>query len=366
MRQISLIFLFTIHCLLGMAQQPSPSQPPTNFKKAYHPIINQAELAIVKSSFGKALQHYQSAFAAVKTPFARDLYNAMLCAVIEKKYAVASRYVQQVLEKGGSLEYFEKNDFLKKMRQTSHWQTVKNNYPNTRQKHLASINQVYKQQLLDILAKDKSLRGKNDSYKTRGEEIKKLDQENLTQLYGLIKQYGFPSEARVGCGESLDFTRTYVIPLVHYYQRMSLGEYIVDINFSEILSNAIVSGEAAPHQVAYINGYTGAPLGNPVCFKAVYIKGLSIENSQNEKHQAIVKKAPWYQTNYGNERMRKKINEERKSLGLESIRAYQQKIAFSLKSDLPFLFNFPDATNVYFCGSPQDVIIFTKKAELLD
>lgn len=74
MNKFILILAFSGSWLLAAGQ--------SNFVKIYYPKINDAELAITREDFRQAAALYKEAFSSVKSPFAKDLFNAFVCKVL--------------------------------------------------------------------------------------------------------------------------------------------------------------------------------------------------------------------------------------------------------------------------------------------
>ena len=84
-----LVFLFPYRVLFAQG----------DFTRIYHPIINSAELAIVDTNYYEALDYYKAAFDNVKKPFAKDYYNASICAAMVGKMSTMFDYLEKIVEK---------------------------------------------------------------------------------------------------------------------------------------------------------------------------------------------------------------------------------------------------------------------------
>ena len=71
-----------------------------DYVKVYYPQINKAELLIVQQDYAGALETYQEAFAAVPRPFARDHYNAAVCAMLTDDEKRAIHYLESWWRQG--------------------------------------------------------------------------------------------------------------------------------------------------------------------------------------------------------------------------------------------------------------------------
>ena len=83
-----IIFLFSLSGQVGFGQG--------DFTRIYHPIINSAELAIVDTNYYEALDYYKAAFDNVKKPFAKDYYNAAICAAMLGKTNTVFDYLEKM------------------------------------------------------------------------------------------------------------------------------------------------------------------------------------------------------------------------------------------------------------------------------
>lgn len=98
-----LVFLFPYRVLFAQG----------DFTRIYHPIINSAELAIVDTNYYEALDYYKAAFDNVKKPFAKDYYNASICAAMVGKMSTMFDYLEKIVEKGYPSDSLRKDAFFK-------------------------------------------------------------------------------------------------------------------------------------------------------------------------------------------------------------------------------------------------------------
>ena len=98
-----LVFLFPYRVLFAQG----------DFTRIYHPIINSAELAIVDTNYYEALDYYKAAFDNVKKPFAKDYYNAAICAEMLGKMNTVFDYLEKIVEKGYPSDSLRKDAFFK-------------------------------------------------------------------------------------------------------------------------------------------------------------------------------------------------------------------------------------------------------------
>ena len=90
--------LFSILVSLPVFAQP-------DYAKNYFPLIHEAELAIANHDYSSALKAYKEAFEAVPNPFAKDYFNAAVCASKLKQYEEAVGHCYKLAEKRSSTPY---------------------------------------------------------------------------------------------------------------------------------------------------------------------------------------------------------------------------------------------------------------------
>lgn len=119
-----------------------------DFTRIYHPIINSAELAIVDTNYYEALDYYKAAFDNVKKPFAKDYYNAAICAAMVGKMSTMFDYLEKIVEKGYPSDSLRKDVFFHYVADTckvwskfeSQMKLVK---PTLNQELRDSLNKIY-------------------------------------------------------------------------------------------------------------------------------------------------------------------------------------------------------------------------------
>ena len=119
-----------------------------DFTRIYHPIINSAELAIVDTNYYEALDYYKAAFDNVKKPFAKDYYNAAICAAMIGKMPTVFDYLEKIVEKGYPSDSLRKDAFFKYVADTCKvWSKFENQLrlvkPEINQELRDSLNKIY-------------------------------------------------------------------------------------------------------------------------------------------------------------------------------------------------------------------------------
>jgi hypothetical protein len=134
--------------LLLLLLYASLSQAQGDFTRIYHPIINEAELAIVDTNYYDALDFYKEAFVNVKKPFAKDYYNAAICAAMVGKTSLVFDYLERIVEKGFPADSLRKDAFFHYMADTcKRWNDFEKQMrlvkPNINKELRDSLNKLY-------------------------------------------------------------------------------------------------------------------------------------------------------------------------------------------------------------------------------
>ena len=103
----------------------SPLFAQADFRKEYYPKINRAEMAITKDDYQAAFSEYQSAFSAVKTPLAQDIFNAVACKFLLNDFEGAKPFLLKLAKKGIKAEDLEKQEIFMFDNIKSQWNTYK-------------------------------------------------------------------------------------------------------------------------------------------------------------------------------------------------------------------------------------------------
>jgi hypothetical protein len=119
MRNI-LTILFLLNAIGLSAQQ--------DFRKTYFPLINKAELHLVKQEYVEASQAYFTAFSTTKTPLIRDLYNATVCKLYQNDFEGAKLYLFKMAQRGVKPETLEQREIFEVGYNTEAWRNFKPSY----------------------------------------------------------------------------------------------------------------------------------------------------------------------------------------------------------------------------------------------
>lgn len=206
----------------------------------YSNYINKAELCITDKKFSQALTYYDSALLIKKIPFARDAYNAAVCAAIVKNNNTCYSYLKMLLDKGGSLKHIQSVDVLNQFLQTKKGKQLID-YSKNNDVH---YNKRLRYIIDSIEAADQFFREKEGKYVMYMDTIKKIDASNAFFLVKFIEEHGFPSEDLIGVkDDTLNLQLPYYAIIMHQQN----GSPSSVMNFSEILIKALRNGDIEPH-----------------------------------------------------------------------------------------------------------------------
>jgi len=284
--------------------------------KTYSININRAEIDITDSMYTSALANYQNAFTEHNKPFAKDYYNAALCAIKINKYDVASEYLFKLAEFGFTLESlkskmgfeeYERSTSFKKLKKKVRLQ---NSFP-------LAINSFLKSSLDTLVTDDQYFRIRNRGDYMKHEYakiIKELDSINSYKLIALIHKYGYPNEYTIGLYDNhLNLTHINVI-----IQHQQFGSPNRIVNFSSIILDAIKKGEITPNNGMTLYTLTagGDSLYGSGCF-------FSVEQPDGQYKYAYYPKFL--------KGLEEKYNKNRALINLEPLDDYRKKIIYTLK-----------------------------------
>lgn len=309
------LYLLLVLCLGACAGAKVPEfEGVPNYMEVYHPIVNVAELNIVQGEYGDALAAYKQAFASVPAPFARDYYNAAVCAVQLNDQKQAFRYLEQLAVKGVSLPYLEQQQAFDSLRTTKQWQKFEKQYPKYRSQHEESLNKELRADLDELYARDQYFRLAEGGLRVHGDTIRKIETANVEKLLAWIEEYGYPGEQLIGVADTLEQLPRFSIVI----QRQTKARKGYD--FTDILTKAVQEGRMAPQPVAYL---LDQQAGQNIYGSKAFVQVNCVKCKENEKlkHYLVEKMS---------DEELERINGRRKQLGLEPMDHYRQKVLFDL------------------------------------
>ncbi len=216
-----------------------------DYTEKYYKEINNAELQIIKNNFEKAFEFYEKAFKSVPRPFAKDYYNALLCAIETEKFDIAFDLCDSLIRKGVQKEFFIKDEGLNALKIQPDWSGFIENFDIKYEKYNSDKNLKLREELIVLENKDQEFRIKEGSYDVYGDTIAKIDKENIKRFKEIVKAYGFPNENLLGIDNPKDNSFYGYILIHHHCQQFSLKK--VNYDFQPTIDEAIKNGLLEPH-----------------------------------------------------------------------------------------------------------------------
>lgn len=318
MRRIFLSFLRSIAALLFLITvSTSADATSPDFVEVYHPAVHQAELSILDKDYATALAYYQQAFAKVPTPFARDYYNATVCAVLENNNKQAFEYLEKMVLLGVSLPYLEQQEVLEPLQETRQWKKFKRKYPKRRREFRQSANLDLRADLDELYARDQYFRQAAGGLKVYGDTLRKIERANVQKLLSWINEYGYPGEALIGVADTLEEVPRFSIVI----QRQT--KYRGGYDFTDILTTAVHEGKMDPQAAAYLMDIQAGRNNH---------KAKALIKVDCNKPDDCIDNEQYFEESLTPEE-REQIDERRLKLGLEPLADYKKKVMFSLEDD---------------------------------
>jgi hypothetical protein len=288
-----------------------------DYTQTYYPIIMKAESAILDSNYTEALNWYQQAFQLVPHGFARDHYNALVCAVELEQWDIAFQLSDSLMAKGVKKNIFENSVPLQNLRKHPKWiffiQTFDQRYAVFNQNKNIHLKQI----LTGIEFADQEFRSqrsqKRAAYLYR-DTINQIDKRNVQLLANLIEKYGFPNENLIGIENPFNIDLVSYIIFFHQCQKMSMGNH--DYDFTDEMMKAVQKGELSPHQMCLWLSSQNRPAyqfgGNGIyqLFYKDQVTGYLVPKYPLETKTAI--------------------NQRRKALGIENLSEFYRKILYKV------------------------------------
>lgn len=298
---------------------------------AYSNYINKAELFITENKFSDALVYYDSARFVKSIPFARDAYNAAVCAASIKNDDKCYFYLKVLIDKGVSLKHMQSVDLLNYFLKTKKGKQL----IDYTKHNDARYNKRLRSIIDSLEAADQFFRSKEGKYVVYIDTIKKIDASNAFFLVKFIEKYGFPSEEMIGIkDDSLSLQLPYYAIVMHQQN----GSPSSVMNFSEILTKALKNSEIEPHIATELidrsdgtdkygteaYGLTKYVLDSATSVKTQYSNPVQVYNS-----------IKWGYVNINPDYI-SKINKERNAIGLGTIEEGRKKGIYQQLKDNRF------------------------------
>ena len=194
---------FKINCCTSVdcaeTREPNPitnSRSQTQKEEInYYNYTKSAENYILNRQYGKAKEQYNLLAQNYPTLFARDIHNAVRCAVLSRDFKNAFMWGEKLALKGIELPYFNAKIFTS-LRKNPEWKSFSIKYDSVCKNAQRKFNLNLKKEITNLLNEDQADYGLENrkNRKTLYETTERL----TAKLIDLLKKEGYPSEEKIG------------------------------------------------------------------------------------------------------------------------------------------------------------------------
>lgn len=161
----------------------------------YYTYTEEAENYILKRQFVKAKEQYNLLNKNYTTLFARDINNALRCAIFSRDYQNTYYWAEKLAKKGVSIKYFDSKIFnlLKKHKE---WNNFSIKYDSVFNEFQSSRNNKLKEGLENLLQEDQANYGLANRKEPK--ELFETTERVTNKLIDLLIEEGYPTEEKTG------------------------------------------------------------------------------------------------------------------------------------------------------------------------
>lgn len=182
----------------------------------YYTYTEKAENYILRNQYAKAKETYILLAKEYKTIYARDIHNAIRCAILSRDHKSAFTLSEKLAAKGVGLSYFNAQIFSS-LKKNTNWENFTIRYDSIYKINQNKLHSNLNQKLKILVDEDQ-----NDYGLATRKDPKVLFEttERVTgKLINLLEQEGFPSEEKIGIfvknDTSLVFSPRYYVLIQH-------------------------------------------------------------------------------------------------------------------------------------------------------
>lgn len=183
-------------------------------KPKYYVITERAENYILSRKYGLAKKEYNQLFKMEGYVFARDIHNAIRCAIKARDYDSAIAWCEKLVLKGIELDYFNDKIF-NPIKNKKKWNLFKSKFETLHIEYEKGKNLQLIEGITKLVEEDQFLYSKDDlSPHHKAKKTQLIDKKFLK----LIENEGFPTEEKIGVPFSQNtgfFNIPYLVLLMH-------------------------------------------------------------------------------------------------------------------------------------------------------
>lgn len=186
----------------------------------YYTYSEKAESHILKRQYADAKETYLILNKEYKTLFARDIHNAIRCAILSRDYKNAFFWGEKLANKGISIKYFDAKIF-NTLKKNPEWKNFSVSFDSISNENKKRMNVDLKLKFEQLLEEDQA------HYGLANRKEPKILYETTVRvtekLIELIKNEGYPSEEKIGVYTKndtiLNFSPGYNVLIRHAIQQ---------------------------------------------------------------------------------------------------------------------------------------------------
>lgn len=161
----------------------------------YYTYTEKAENYILKRQYALAKESYIVLNKEYKTIYARDIHNAIRCAILSRDYKNAFYFGKKLAQKGIEKKYFNAKIF-NALRKNIEWNHFITDYDSLYKENQSKRNMLLKQQIEGLVAEDQADYGLEN--RKESAVLYETTERVTDKLIDLLNREGFPSEEKIG------------------------------------------------------------------------------------------------------------------------------------------------------------------------
>lgn len=306
--------------------------------KDYNAKINLAESFIIEEEFSKALNQYRKCFSSFNKPFAKDLDNALNCAVKAKDFKTCSDITKKLLAIGCNVDFFRKQKSLSDFVKSKEWFKLLESSVYFQTQYYKNNNWALRAKIEELIARDQSWRNLDPHYTTLKDSTFNEDNHIMEELLSIMENE-YPDEYEIGVFLRSDTIIAYSplnIILLHNYSNNK--DYKEGIDLTEVLIKHVEAMHMPVDVFAYLNDRSGEyKMGN----------GFGREGLVwllDGEYCFEIMEDDW----------KAQMNKRRKEFGMEDLDLSRKKVLFEHTKDSSFHF-FHD-TPLFSASMPEAIV----------
>ncbi|WP_313805981.1 hypothetical protein [Flavobacterium sp.] len=202
----------------------------------YYTYTEEAENYILKRQYAKAKEQYIALEKKYPVIFARDIHNAIRCALFSRDYENTFYWSEKMAKKGVSINYFNAKIF-QTLKRNGKWKIFSSRYDSIYKESHNSINYKFKEELEKLLHEDQADYGLSNRKEPK--VLYDTTERVTDKLIALLNEEGFPSEEKIGVYTKKD-TVLDPYPEYHVLIRHAIQQNPKNIEFlNDLLTKSI-------------------------------------------------------------------------------------------------------------------------------